>query len=72
MTRWWPAAAPSGLGIALGLARRGVKVLLAGAAAQVRDDGRTAALMQPSVAFLEDIGVAQRLTERATRWRRSG
>lgn len=54
-----------GLGIALGLARRGVKVLLAGAAAQVRDDGRTAALMQPSVAFLEDIGVAQRLTERA-------
>jgi len=54
-----------GLGVALGLARRGISVFLAGAATSVRDDGRTAALMQPSVAFLDDLGIASRLADRA-------
>jgi 2-octaprenyl-6-methoxyphenol hydroxylase len=50
-----------GLGVALGLKQAGVDVLLAGAPETVRDDGRTAALMQPSVAFLKRIGVHERL-----------
>ncbi len=53
-----------GLAVALGLAQAGTQVLLCGATETVHDDGRTAALMQPSIATLERLGVLARLTGR--------
>lgn len=50
-----------GCGLALGLKQAGVDCLLIGAPETVRDDGRTAALMQPSLAYLERAGVRPRL-----------
>lgn len=54
-----------GLSAALGLAQAGHDVVLLGAAETVRDDGRTAALMQPSVDFLARLGIRERLDGRA-------
>lgn len=54
-----------GLAVALGLAQAGVPVVLAGAAETVHDDGRTAALMQPSIATFGRLGVLERLKEKS-------
>ena len=54
-----------GLSVALGLAQSGRSVVLLGASESVRDDGRTAALMQPSVDFLTRLGIRQRLDGKA-------
>lgn len=56
-----------GLAVALGLKQNGVDVALFGAAKTIREDGRTAALMQPSVAFLDRIGVRDMLASRGHR-----
>ena len=50
-----------GLAAALELAQAGIPVALLGATDQPHDDGRTAALMQPSVALLERLGVLEAL-----------
>lgn len=55
----------NGLAAALGLARAGVSVTLLGAVDSPRDDGRTAALMQPSLDLLASLGVLERLMPRA-------
>ncbi len=55
----------NGLAVALGLARAGVPVTLLGAVDAPRDDGRTAALMQPSLDLLASLDVLERLMPRA-------
>lgn len=72
MTRQYPEYAIAvvgggavGLSAALGLAQAGHAVALIGAAQTMRDDGRTAALMQPSVDFLTRLGIRERLEGRA-------
>lgn len=55
----------NGLAAALGLANAGVSVAHLGAIDSPRDDGRTAALMQPSVTLLEKLGVLSRLSARS-------
>ncbi|MDP3897238.1 MAG: FAD-dependent monooxygenase, partial [Mesorhizobium sp.] len=47
---------PAGMIAALGLAREGFSVLLAGPPAR-RDDGRTTALMMPALHYLDSIGL---------------
>lgn len=54
-----------GLAAALEVSQAGMSVALLGATDQPRDDGRTAALMQPSVALLDRIGVLERLAPRS-------
>jgi 2-octaprenyl-6-methoxyphenol hydroxylase len=54
-----------GLAAALGLAQAGIRTTLLGAAQDIRDDGRTAALMQPSIDLLREIGVMPRLEAQA-------
>lgn len=55
----------NGLAVALGLARAGVGVTLLGAVDAPRDDGRTAALMQPSLDFLTELDVMAPLSANA-------
>lgn len=55
-----------GLAAALGLEQAGLKPVLVGAVTSPRDDGRTAALMAPSVRFLGEIGALARLEQKAT------
>ncbi len=54
-----------GLAAALGLKRAGIDVALVGAVRDPRDDGRTAALMAPSVKILEGVGAMERLEPKA-------
>lgn len=55
----------NGLAVALGLARAGVGVTLLGAVDAPREDGRTAALMQPSLDFLTELDVMAPLSANA-------
>lgn len=54
-----------GLAAALELAQAGIPVALLGSTDQPHDDGRTAALMQPSVALLDRLGVLEALRPRS-------
>lgn len=56
----------AGLAVALGLEKAGLKPLLVGVTSTPRDDGRTAALMAPSVRFLDEIGTLPRLEANST------
>ncbi|HRK25389.1 MAG TPA: FAD-dependent monooxygenase, partial [Beijerinckiaceae bacterium] len=46
-----------GLATALALGQAGIRTILIGAATAIREDGRTAALMQPSIELLNGLGV---------------
>ncbi|HRJ69380.1 MAG TPA: FAD-dependent monooxygenase, partial [Beijerinckiaceae bacterium] len=56
----------AGLAVLLGLERAGLKPVLVGAVPNPRDDGRTAALMAPSVRLLDRIGALPRLEPKST------
>src|SRR5262249_47400746 len=55
---------PTGMMAALGLARAGFSVTLAGPAPR-RDDQRTVALMRPALASLDGVGVLARVADQA-------
>lgn len=54
----------AGLASAIGLARAGLSTLVLGVPETARDDGRSAALFESSLAFLDTLGLGERLRAR--------
>lgn len=54
----------AGLATAIGLARAGLSATVLGLPADIRDDGRSAALFESSLAFLDGLALGDRLRER--------
>lgn len=57
----------AGLAGAIGLAQAGLKTVIIGVPDAPRDDGRSAALFQSSLTFLDTLGVGEALRERGAR-----